>query len=386
MPTGGRLLDKVCYCMRKACAAKNIIDEKIIVRDTFPYNPESKTAPETARRWASDDYYDMRSTKDAYVPEVITRDNEPFNVTIIDLHVRSEGGRAYKVIDDEMRRFDLREDQVLEVMKLVGINPMGSVPGKFVWGILGSQIRLVLVGGELHKSMIEGASEKKASELARSLGQSITETKLIPGHVYRKKDKSLHAFLGKIKRVGIDKTFYAFIAMPERQPPEQQDDVDIDDKILGGDPVWQERWKKARKFEREVSRKWNTLTWREKCKFEWEDSYNMCRGPNEQTYTHHEDIVLMASPKFESEVGKLEQDFFEEIKTNGALSHDYVDGNRNSILETEFKKAHSNEEGYLAVGDVWVSYVRWNQPNNSQQMTAAWRKAKDDFYKGLVWL
>lgn len=381
-PTGGRLLDKVAYCMREACAATNIVDEKIMVRDTFPYNPDSKTAPETAKRWAGSNHWD----KVKYDPEVIVRDNEPFTITITDLHVRSEGGRAYKVVDCDKRRFDLREDQVLEVMKLVGIEPMGRVPGTFVWGILGSQVRLVLVGGELHKSMVEGANDKKKFEADASAGLHPTESTLVPGRIYRKKDKSLHAFLGKVKREGNPKTFYAFIAMPEKEAPEALDDADIDAEICGGAPEWQERWKKTRKYERSIARKWNAMTWREKCKFAWDDSYNMYREPVEVKHVYHEGIVLMASPKFEAEAGTLEQDFFEEIKLNADRQHDYLDGNRNSILSAEFKKAHPDEHGYLAVGDVWASYSHWNRPDNSKRMTEAWRMAKADFYKGLVWL
>lgn len=380
--SGGRLLDKIVYRMRRPCAATNIIGDKIMVRDTFPYNPESKTAPETAKRWADSHYYDK--VKYESTPE--TLDNVPFSLTITDLDVRSEGGRAYKVIDSEMRRFDLREDQVVEVMRKVGIQPMGIVPGTFVWGIVGSQVKLVLVDGDLHKSMIEGAAEKKASELAHATGKTPTESTFVPGHIYRKKDKSLHAFLGKVKRAGIDKTFYAFIAMPEKTPPEQEDDSDIDDMDVGGDPVWQARWKTSRKHEREVTRKWDTLAWREKCKFAWVDSYSMYRDPKEPAYVHYEGIVLMASPKFESDAGSLEQDFYEEIKANDQNRYDYMDGNRNSIISNEFKKAHPDEHGYLAVGDVWTTYSHWGRPDNSKRMTEAWRKAKADFYAGLVWL
>lgn len=382
-PEGGRLLDKVAYCMRKPCKATNIVDEQIQVRDTFPYNPESKTAPETANRWAAPNYYDKDK---GYVPEVILRDNEPFTITITDLHVRSEGGRAYKVIDGENRRFDLREDQVLEVMKRVGILPMGIVPGTFVWGILGSQMRLVLVDGVLHRAMSRGANDKKEFERARAAGEHPTETTMVPGHIYQKKDKSLHAFLGKVKRAGVDKVFYAFIEMPHKDMPEQETDEDIDAMEVGGDPAWQAQWRKARKYDREVARKWDSLTWRERCKFSWDDTYNLYGMPQREKYVHYESIMLMSSPKFEAEAGVLEPDFFEDLRTNTGNQHDYVNGNKNSILHDEFKKAHPDDNGYLAVGDVWQSYGRYGRPDNSKQMTDAWRKAKADFYKGLEWL
>lgn len=380
---GGRLLDKVAYCMRKPCKATNIIDENIEVRDTFPYNPESKTAPETANRWAGPNYWDK---DDAYVPEVIVRNNDPFTITITDLHVRSEGGRAYKVIDSEMRRFDLREDQVLEVMRDVGILPAGKVAGEFVWGILGSQVRLVLVDGDLHSSMVAGANDKKTYEINQSAGLHPTESTLVPGHVYRKKDKSLHAFLGKLKRTGNDKVFYAFIEMPVETAPTEQDDRDIDENTGWGDADALHRWKSSQKYGREIRRKWETLTWRQKCKFAWDDRYNMFRAPNERNYSLHENIMLMSTPKFEADVGELEADLFQEFRDNAKRDHGYVDGNKKSILDSEFKKAHPDESGYLGTGDVWQSYSHWGRPDNSKRMTEAWRKAKDDFYKGLVWL
>lgn len=381
IPSGGRLLDRVAYCMRKPCKASNIIDEVIEVRDAFPYNPESKTAPETAKRWASPYCWEK---EDEYVPEVIERDNVPFAITITDLHVRSEGGRAYKVIDSEMRRFDLREDQVLEVMRDVGILPGGKVAGEFVWGILGSQVRLVLVGGDLHRSMVAGAADKKAFEANRSAGLHPTESTLVPGHVYRKKDKSLHAFLGSVKRAGIDKTFYAFIEMPTHNPyivKSLEELEELEQRFSGND-----RRVKSARHASEIHSKWDTLTWREKCKFAWDDQYNKFREPNEKTYVRHEYIMLMSTPKFEADDGVLEADFFEELRVNAQGQHDYVDGNKYSILQKEFKKAYPNERGYFLAGDVWQTYGGWGHQDNSKQMTEALRKMKVDLRKGLVWL
>jgi len=178
-----RLLDKVGYCMRQPTEATNIIDEPITIRDTFPFNPDSKTAPETARRWAKQ--YHFGDDRETFVPDEVISSNAPFAVTIVDLHHRSEGGRAYKVVDPYMRRFDLREDQVLEVMAKCGIEPGGKVPGLFVWGTLGSQMRLALVGGELHKAMVAGADALKAHKAAQVAGTAPTEGTLQVGHVFR---------------------------------------------------------------------------------------------------------------------------------------------------------------------------------------------------------
>jgi len=151
-----RLLDRVCYVSKAESNDTDLFGNEIKVRHTFPYNPDSKTAPETAKQWADNTIWDHKTHR--YVkgpePEFLERANDPFSVTVIDLDVRSEGGRAYKVVDQDGRCFDLREDQVLEVFKHSGVLAGGQIPGRFVWGILGSQMRMVLVGGDLHKEMV----------------------------------------------------------------------------------------------------------------------------------------------------------------------------------------------------------------------------------------
>lgn len=375
-PEGGRLLDNVAYCMKMVQKAKNIVGDDIEVRDTFPYNPESKTSPETAKKWA-EGYYNRNKT---YVPEVIVRPNEPFSITITDLHVRSEGGRAYKVIDSENRRFDLREDQVLEVMKSVGIQPMGVVPGTFVWGILGSQIRLVLVGGRLYQSMVKGAQEKKESEAAHAAGKHPTESTLVPGHIYQKRDKSIHAFLGKVKSAG--KVYYAFVNLPEMLSKIDDSPASIaqDAEDLKSDASWIRDRALRRINDREVDKKWVNMSWRERCDYAWNDAYNRYR------FIHYYGIMLMSSPKFDADVGVLEADFFQELRSNSDRKHEYVDSKRNYIIQNEFLKAHPHVKGYLTEGDVWYCHQSWGEPNETERMTALWRTHKEAFYSGLEWL
>ncbi len=368
----GRLLDKVAYCMRQPCKATNIVDEPITVRDTFPYNPDSKTAPETARHWAGG--YNWEQT--TYKPEIILRDNDPFTITITDLHVRSEGGRAYKVVDNDMRRFDLREDQILEVMKLVGILPRGGVASTFVWGILGSQVRLVLVGGQLHKAMIEGANDKKAHELAQAAGLHPTESSLVPGHIYRKKDKSLHLFLGRVKRPGSDKVQYAVIQMPvveERAPN------DIDN--YAGSSSHNEKWVNARRLENELYARWDSLTWRERCEHEWLTKWMAYRQPGEDKYGMYPTIIFMSSPKFDADVGEIEPDMFDEIKKNENHQHGYTDAKLSSFVDEAFHKKYSG--GYRAVGDSWYMYSA--SASVQKLVNEEYKKARVEFREGLEW-
>ena len=122
----GRILERVCYASKSPVKAKDICGVEITVSDTFPYNPDSKTSPKTAKEWAMPKSYDYKTKQYVTGPEpvVTERYNDPFAVSIIDLDVRSQGGRAYKVIDEENRRFDLREDQVLEVFRRTGVHAL----------------------------------------------------------------------------------------------------------------------------------------------------------------------------------------------------------------------------------------------------------------------
>ena len=225
-----RLLDRVCYLSRAPTKDTDLFGNEITVKHTFPYNPDSKTAPETAKRWADNTTYDHKTRQ--YVkgpePEFLERANDPFSITIIDLDVRSEGGRAYKVVDTQDRCFDLREDQVLEVFKHVGILAGGQVPGQFVWGILGSQMRMVLVGGDLHKEMVAQLESLKNFKRDQALGRTPTEGTLKFGCIYRKRDGSHHVFLGKVKAPGAEKASFAFLKLPE-SPPLHEDLTTYDD-------------------------------------------------------------------------------------------------------------------------------------------------------------
>jgi len=354
IPTGGRLLDSVVYCMRRPCKALDIVGRRIEVRDTFPYNPDSRTAQETARRWAKGHSWEPGR----YEPEVVVHDNAPFDITITDLHVRAEGGRAYKVVDDGMRRFDLREDQVLEVMRTVGISPMGRIPGKFAWGILGSQVRLVLVGGALHASMIAGAAGRKASDGARRSGSAPTEGSLRPGHVYRKRDGSLHLFLGRVRLPDSDAIHFAFVQMPVAAARAEGELEELE--AQGADVAWLARQRK----ENEVYAQWDSMTWRQRCDHEWVERHMM--RPR---------VRFMSSPKFEEDVGAVEPDLLDDIRENRSLKHDYVRGAGHHDLIAEH---------FLGPGQRWPyqPYPAYDAPRLTCAEVAArraeWAKKQDE--------
>lgn len=108
---------------------------------------------ETAQYWASS----RSPLKKSEVP-CIGLDNKPIRgIRILGLDVRDEGGRAYKVaIPTNERLFyvDLREDPFLEGLLKYGITPGGVLGGEYIWAVVGSQIKLILVGSKIHQDLV----------------------------------------------------------------------------------------------------------------------------------------------------------------------------------------------------------------------------------------
>lgn len=389
-----RLLDRVCYLSRAPSKDTDLFENEIEVRHTFPYNPGSKTAPETAKRWADNTTYDHKTRQ--YVkgpePEFLERANDPFSVTIIDLDVRSEGGRAYKVVDTQGRCFDLREDQILEVFKHSGILAGGQVPGQFVWGILGSQMRMVLVGGDLHKEMVEQAEALKESNRRHASGAAPTEGTLKFGCIYRKRDGSHHVFLGRVKQPGAEKASFAFLKLPEA--PTVYEDESVYDR--------DDEWSKHAREERAIAQKWDQMTWLERCQWDWHDSkdylqrqYKDC----EPGYYHHpEDIVLMASPKFEEELVEMAVDLARRVRENATSKHKYVNGKGDDLAEERWKRDHNGGEerqwnyGYRrghGYDNSWYTIGDAERKRRDNEARASAQKGytetRQQFQRELVW-
>jgi len=209
-----KILKKIAYVSQIKRKETNILGDVIEVLPTFCYNPDSKTSPKTAKTWVEEDrenteyFWDGKKNPD-YVEnenkEPIFLDNDPFDIEIIDLETRYNGGRAYKVIDSKNRLFDLREDQLLDVIRLFGISPAGKIPAQFVWGVLGTQVRLVLVGGNLYNASIKFTEKEKNNEV------KITGKDLVVGGVYKMKSGDKRIYLGKILAPFIRKPVYSFV-------------------------------------------------------------------------------------------------------------------------------------------------------------------------------
>lgn len=356
-----KLLDTVAYAMRKPCKAQNLMGNEITVIDTFPYNPESKTSPETAKHWAEGYSWNNENADPA---EYLTRDNEPFVVSITDLDVRTEGGRAYKVIDPENRRFDLREDQVLEVMKRCGVKPGGDIPGLFCWGVWGSQLRLVLVGGELHQAMLDQTLKLKDLERRKQIGDAgiLTPSKLQVGHVYKKRDGKRTAFVGRVKVPEIDKASYAFY-----------------DYDLPTDEV-PKRWNRDMSEYLPIVEGWDKMSMNERLVWMRENGHSTYRP-----------ILILQSPKVDewTDTGdSIEVAFYRD---NTDCHCFYRSGHGEDIAEARWEKQnggrrsyhdHSNTNNWRLGRD---EMDRHHKEFHNKQVAAA-LQTRREFRDGLVWL
>lgn len=121
----------------------------------------------------------------------INRENKPINnIRVIGLEIREGGGRAYKVITPDGYYFDLREDVLLDTMLAKGIQPGGILSGEYIWGRIGTEMKLVRVNSDLYIALLEAGS--------RSILSTIPKNKLEIGTIYESKQGERGIFLGYI--------------------------------------------------------------------------------------------------------------------------------------------------------------------------------------------
>lgn len=186
------------------------------VISTFPVSADPKNLESrmlTARQWASGVYYgrwNKSPLPDAH--KEIIKENKPFTVQIVGLDVRSEGGRAYKVVDTEGHMFDLREDIAFETLMKEGCSPNGHLNCQFLWGVVRSSMKLIRENSLLHQALLR-ASDRRTKEV-------IPVTDLIPGRVYQAKNLDKKIFVGwipaprakaKYRQVWLDACGYGYL-------------------------------------------------------------------------------------------------------------------------------------------------------------------------------
>lgn len=150
----------------------------------------------TAGRWANAKPLTARSRVAMLFEDVDEaweeRPNKPLkNLRVFHLEQRAEGGRAYKVLDEDGYVWDMREDVFVEACIECGIKKGGIIGGQYVWAVNHTQMRLVRVGSQLHKDLSDAGKRRKQKKLGVK--------DLVPGKVYANAAGELAYFAGFVK-------------------------------------------------------------------------------------------------------------------------------------------------------------------------------------------
>jgi hypothetical protein len=207
----GSIPDKICYVYNGSkqvsvgCTwdidygpeAKNITEE---VLPTFPADNNDIKMLSTAINWAKSNYqYSNRGVTTIPDPNQDVVDNEIItNVKVLSVESRGNNGRAYKALIGKYY-VDLREDVVMDTMLQSGVDAGGVLKGEFIWTKCGSQMKLVRVGSELHKIIVEFDSKKSLKPVGKN--------KLEVGTIYQTRKKQKALFLGCVDTIQLKNTF-----------------------------------------------------------------------------------------------------------------------------------------------------------------------------------
>lgn len=162
----------------------------VMVSEAFPIDATNKKTLETAMRWAKGRYnYDPKAKE--IEPKITEVPNDPIpTVEVVSLDIRSEGGRAWKVLIHGTYYVDLREDVLLDSLRNGEGVVRGELTGPFVWCLVGSHMKLVRVGSKLHDAVIE-AGERRDSK-------NVTGAALKAGDIYENRKGEKFVFLGLV--------------------------------------------------------------------------------------------------------------------------------------------------------------------------------------------
>lgn len=167
---------------------------KQLVTPTFPVDSSDNKTMTRALDWAKNGgwNYDLKQ-RIIKTPSTKEVDNHPIsNVKVLSLEQRGQGGRAYKALIDNFY-VDLREDVLMDTLLQTGIDPGGVLKGEYVWAKLGSQMKLVRVGSELHRLITEFDSKKDIKPVGKK--------NLEVGGLYQDRKKNKAVFLGYVNTV-----------------------------------------------------------------------------------------------------------------------------------------------------------------------------------------
>lgn len=190
----GNIPEKITILTRKP---EKVEGQEVI--PAFISDAKNEATLETGRTWARRYRY-VTSKDDITGPEFVGRENKGVGgYRILDLEVRSEGGRAYKVVSPEGFYVDLREDVLLDTIQEVGISPGGILNGTYLFATVGSQMKLIREGSSLHSELIEATTRRNTKK--------ISGKELEIGGVYATVGGAMFVFGGFVDTVYIKATY-----------------------------------------------------------------------------------------------------------------------------------------------------------------------------------
>lgn len=156
----------------------------VMVAEAFVVDASNPRTLKTAMTWAQG-YGAERKAKVTELP------NDPIaSLEIVSLDIRSEGGRAWKALINGKYYVDLREDVLLDSLRNGEGVTKAELSGPFVWGCVGSHMKLMRVGSRLHEAVVEAGKRRASADVKGSA--------LEIGGVYENRKGEKFVYLGQV--------------------------------------------------------------------------------------------------------------------------------------------------------------------------------------------
>lgn len=157
----GSIPEKVTYFLRKRVKPyiywEDLPMEEISteVYPTYISDSENEKTLAQGKIWQAlkDFNHTTKKYEEAPTATITLPNDGNHKIRIISIEFRGNGGRAYKVLLDDKYYVDLREDTLLNCIKDLGIDKGGLVKNKLIWARVNTTMKLIPVGGIIHKTL-----------------------------------------------------------------------------------------------------------------------------------------------------------------------------------------------------------------------------------------
>jgi hypothetical protein len=197
----GSIPEKITYTFAEE---KDIIIGCLWDHNYYNLSDKPKTVTEKALITFASDASDLKMLKKAKevaefayhnqpkkTAQSITVDNTPItNVRLLSLDLYSNKNiKNYKAIIDKYC-IEIGDDVVTDTLLKVGIGAGGILQGEYLWTKIGTKMKLVRIGSELHRMIVEFDSKKGI--------RSVRKNNLEIGGIYQTRKKAKAIFLGLV--------------------------------------------------------------------------------------------------------------------------------------------------------------------------------------------